>query len=292
MYWKRFKCLLALKQYDAIWIQYETLPYLPFFIENLFGLYKNKIIVDYDDAIFHIYDQHKNFLVRCFLNNKIKQVMKHAHTVIVGNSYLEEYAKKSGAKKIICIPTVVDTNKYSPSTMNATHNTPIKIGWLGSPSTQHNLHVIQSALHRLTNKLHVEYHVMGTTQSFNINNITLIKHEWSEERQQTFLNSIDIGIMPLTEELFTKGKCGYKLIQYMAYAKPVLATPIGINTEIITNDLNGFLCSSENEWFNALKMLASDQTLRQTLGANGRKIVEEKYSLKANQEKLLACFSS
>ncbi|MCD8524290.1 MAG: glycosyltransferase family 4 protein [Gammaproteobacteria bacterium] len=292
MYWKRFKYLLTAKQYDAVWIQYETLPYLPFFIENLFGLYKNKIIVDYDDAIFHIYDQHKNFLVRCFLNNKIKQVMKHAHTVIVGNSYLEEYAKKSGAKKIIRIPTVVDTDKYSPTTIDDGGNTPIKIGWLGSPSTQHNLYVIQSALHRLSKERHVEYHVMGTTDDFDIPHLTLIKHKWSEEQQREFLNSINIGIMPLTEEVFTQGKCGYKLIQYMAYAKPVLATPIGINTEIVTNHLNGFLCSSENEWLDALKTLASDQTLRQTLGKNGQKIVEEKYSLKANQEKLLSCFLS
>lgn len=290
MYWIRFKSMLAARSYQATWIQYEALPYLPFFVENLFKLYKNKIIVDYDDAMFHIYDQNKNFLVRFFLKNKIKNVMRSAHTVIVGNNYLEEYAKKSGAKKIVRIPTIVDTEIYIPKTIKSTKKS-IIIGWLGSPSTQYYLSVVRKAIIRLTKERDIEFHAMGTSVDFRIQGINIIKHDWSEEKQLEFLNTIDIGIMPLIAEPFTKGKCGYKLLQYMAYEKPVLATPIGANVEIVKNNVNGFLCTSDDQWFQNLKKLSSDEALRRTLGKKGREIVETKYSLKENEKILFSCFS-
>lgn len=280
-YWRRIKNLLQAKNYDLIWLEYEALPYVPFFLERLTGLYKNKVIVDYDDAIFHNYDRHSFFLIRYFLKNKIKEVMRSSRVVCVGNSYLKNYAKQANAKHITYLPTVVNTDVYKPNQSRQNSSDFIKIGWLGSPSTQFHLTLIENVLKKLQTEIGIEFHVMGVDKEFQSPGLNTIVHQWSEAAQLNFLNGIDIGVMPLYVNDFAKGKCGYKLIQYMAYQKPVVATPLEVNKKIVDHGVNGFLAESDAEWFNALKTLCDDKVRRESMGKNGRDKVEKNYSVNA-----------
>ena len=291
-YLKRIKILICSKKYDAVWLESEGLPHLPFFFEKLTGLYKKSVVVNYDDAVFHNYDLHKSKFIKRLLGNKISKIIGSSHTVVVGNDYLECYARLSGARNIVQIPTVVDTDVYLPTPPNFLENQPVKIGWLGSPSTQYHLALALPAIKKLQSEVEVEVelHVMGVNENFDSMCVPVTIHAWSETAQLDFLNSIDIGIMPLIDSPFARGKCGYKLIQYMAYQKPVVATPLEINNEIVNDRINGFYANTDEEWFETLKILCLDRQLQISMGENGREKVDKKYSINATFSDLLRIF--
>ncbi len=116
--------------------------------------------------------------------------------------------------------------------------------------------------------------------------------EWSEANEVAEVQSFDIGIMPLQDQPFERGKCGYKLIQYMSCGLPVVASPVGVNAEIVREGFNGFLASNEDEWREALTMLITDGVLRDRMGRAGREIVVERYSLVSQAPRLVELFSS
>lgn len=286
-YFSRLKLIRLTEKYDLIWLEYEGFPLIPFWFEKLSGLYKKKVLVNYDDAIFHKYDNAKSIIKKLFLRNKIRKVMSHSAAVIVGNYYLREYAEKSHARKVYQIPTVVDTNIYHVSN-NAKKDNIVKIGWLGSPSTQHHLISIIPAIERLGKRVDIQLCVMGVSDNFIVNSsVDIAKYKWSEKNQIEFLQNIDIGVMPLKDELFARGKCGYKLIQYMACGKPVVGTPLGASKDIIDHGINGFYAEMVSEWMRALYRLCMKKDLRAQMGMAGRRKVESFYSVKATSGKIL-----
>lgn len=277
----RIKVILTYSKVDLIWIEYETLPWFPWFIEKIFLPKKIPIITDFDDAIFHRYDSHRFRLVRMFLGSKIKKIMKKSKTVIVGNSYLAEYAKQSGSHQIEIIPTVVDLDNYNVNSFNYKKKDFI-IGWIGTPTTFYNYFI--NKLQLLKNLSFHEGFKIAVMSAINDklrnSHQSIDFFEWSEQDELSFLNSIDIGIMPLIDSPWSKGKCGYKLIQYMACGIPVIASPIGMNTKIIDHGINGFLADTDEEWAKAIKILKKDKHLRKRMGMAGRKKIENEFSLK------------
>ena len=145
-YWKRFIFLFFLKKFDLIWIEKEIFPWLPSWFEQILGLFKIPYVVDYDDAIFHNYDLNPNFLIRNILKNKIKKIIENASLVLVGNEYLMDYAKISGAQKIEMLPSVVDLKKYPVIKSNI--NQVFNIGWIGTPKTQKYLHILEKQVEK------------------------------------------------------------------------------------------------------------------------------------------------
>lgn len=276
-YLKRFRVLFSLYQYERIVIEKELFPFLPSWAEYILNRTGQKYVVDYDDAVFHNYDLHSSFFVRLLLKNKIDNIMRYSHKVLAGNSYLADRARKAGASKVIIVPTVVDSNRYFQA-YSTKPGCPVKVGWIGSPTTLKYLKGLLPVFEKLQKKYSFELVIIGGGTSIGFSGKeTLVA--WSEEGEVKEIQQLDIGIMPLTDSPWERGKCGYKLIQYMACGLPVVGSPVGVNKDLISEGGNGFLSSSENEWEMYLGKLISNQNLRIQMGQEGVKRVKDHYTL-------------
>jgi glycosyltransferase involved in cell wall biosynthesis len=286
-YWRRLIDIWRAKSFDAIWVQYETLPYLPGVFERLISISNPVIICDYDDAIFHQYDTNKNVLVRRLLRQKLAPLLRHASLCICGNAYLQKYAAQY-CKNTIIIPTVVDTDRYRPAPRK--QGTELIVGWIGSPSTWFYVVPILDDLLPFLASNGARLKVVGAgPQARNWPSVEVV--DWSEKTEVREVQSFDIGIMPLPDDQWARGKCGYKLIQYMACGIPVIASPVGVNNDIVDEGKNGFLAGDFTEWRAALHKLLTNSNLRQELGKNGHKKVVQHYSLNSQQPVLLTALS-
>jgi len=275
-YMKRFFFLFTVVKYNKLVIEKELFPYFPAFFEKLLYLFKVKYIVDFDDAIFHNYDLSRHKLIQLFLKKKIDHVMKYSSCVIAGNSYLANRAKKSGAKKVEIIPTVIDISRYE--VLNKTPTANVIIGWIGSPSTFKYIKAIKPVLQKITEKHNVIIHIIGAKENLNLGkNIRYIK--WTETSEVSEIQKFDIGIMPLENTPWELGKCSYKLIQYMGCGIPVVASPVGMNVEVVKDGWNGFLAKDIEDWYSSLENLIKNKTLKITLGGNGRELVLNKFTV-------------
>lgn len=279
-YARRLFLLFTLYRYDKIVIEKELFPFLPAWGEWWVSRLGKGYIVDYDDAVFHNYDRHTSFWIRLLLKNKISKVMRNSQKVLAGNAYLAESARKTGAARVILLPTVVDCNRYRAAESSKT-NTLVKVGWIGSPSTLKYLKSLLPVLESVKQRIPFELVVIGggSRPGFS-GKETMV--QWSEETEVREIQQLDIGIMPLRDSSWEKGKCGYKLIQYMACGLPVLASPVGVNTELVRPRCNGFLPKNRIEWEDYLVRLIADRELRVKMGSKGYKFVMEKYTLKSS----------
>lgn len=284
VYVKRIINLYHVRDFDVIWIEIEALPWLPAWIEYKLGLDKAPYIVDYDDAIFHQYDKNKFKLIKWILGHKIDLIMKHANTVLVGNEYLLERAKKAGARMIESLPTVIDLRKYPITFFN--NNDIFTIGWIGSPITSHYLKLAIPALEEICKNNTARLMLIGAKREDLPTNMPVKYVSWSEETETKEIQKFDVGIMPLPDNAWERGKCGFKLIQYMACGKPVIGSPVGVNRKIIKHGFNGYQARNIDEWIWAINKLKNDPKLRQKMGKAGREIVEKNYCLQVTAPKL------
>lgn len=276
-YWKRIQSLLRSKRFDLIWLQGEAFPWVPAGIERLLMKAGVPYVVDYDDAWFHRYDQHPSKQVRRLLGHKIDAVMRGAALVVAGNAYIEERARAAGARQTAILPTVVDLSRY-PTAPAVRPAGPVTVGWIGSSSTAKYLVQLQEPLQRLCAERQAEVIVIGAS-GLKLEGVPVREVAWAEDSEVSQMQAFDLGLMPLPDTSWERGKCGLKLIQYMSTFLPVIASPVGMNVDIVDHGVNGYLASSNNEWHEALDGLACDPLLRQNMGESGRKKVEEKYAL-------------
>ena len=286
-YLDRLGCLLKSHPFDLLWIEKELFPWLPTRADQLLLRPGMPCVVDYDDAIFHRYDQHPNPLVRVLLGKKIDGIMRHAATVVVGNDYLAGRARLAGASRIELLPSVIDLHHY---TVRAQTEGQFRIGWIGSPVTAPYLKLIRPALEEVLRQTCARLVLVGAGDQDPLPGLEKEILPWSEENGVSYIQSFDVGIMPLLDEPFERGKCGYKLIQYLACGLPVVASPVGVNNLIVEQGKIGFKASNNSEWIQALLMLSQDPQLRHTLGQNGRQAVEMKYCLQVTAPRLLKIF--
>jgi glycosyltransferase involved in cell wall biosynthesis len=244
---------------------------------------KTPYVLDYDDAIFHRYDRHPNIMVRILLGQKIDRVMKGAALVVAGNDYLADRARHAGANRIEYLPSVVDLDRYPPGRDQKREHP--AIGWIGSPVTARYLHLVHPALAQVCSGNRARLIVVGGGD-IEIGGVPTESHPWSEQTEVSAISSFDIGIMPVPDEPWERGKCGYKLIQYMACGLPVVASPVGANNQIVENGVNGFLASTMPQWVHALNALIDDPILSEQMGKAGRRKAEEKYCLQVTAPRL------
>ncbi|MGR3179337.1 MAG: glycosyltransferase family 4 protein [Candidatus Anammoxibacter sp.] len=275
-YLKRLYKLISVNRYDCIWIEKEIFPWVPLLCERLIANINIPIVVDFDDAIFHRYTTHRYAFVRKFLGKKIDNIMQAATLVTVGNDYLAMRAEMAGAKRIEIIPTAVNLNKYLYQKKPCDND--FRIGWIGTPLTQKYIQIIKKPLQKLSADPKIKLSLIGTN-NIKLNGIKTEIIEWKEDTEASAINSFDVGIMPLVNGEWERGKCGYKIIQYMACRLPVVASPVGFNTDIVDHGKNGFLAESDDDWVNYIKILRDDESLRKKMGNYGREKVEQKYSL-------------
>lgn len=283
-YWHRLKVLLSAGRYQVVCVEKELFPYFPAFPEWLLSRFKG-YWVDYDDAVFHNYDRAKYTMVSRLMPHKIDRVMQWAAVVTAGNDYLMQRAQAAGAKKILHFPTVIDPLRYQKK-VHADKDT-VTIGWIGSPSTLKYLMDLLPVLEILHKEFDVELLLInGKTAPAYSGKVRTIP--WSEAEEAAALLQMDIGIMPLPDNPWERGKCAYKLIQYMACGLPVVASPVGMNKDVVVQGINGFLAQTETEWIEALGQLIADWSLRKAFGEKGHQLVLEKYTLQQQFKKMEA----
>lgn len=289
-YVRRLFVFFTIAKYDIIWIEKEVFPYFPAFAERVLRWLGKPYVVDYDDAIFHNYDLSLNPVVRILLGKKIDVVMRNSACVIVGNRYLADRAREAGAPRVECIPTVVDLERYwYPDEKQRGQQV---IGWIGSPSTQQYVVDIRTALKKACEATGAILLLVGATASVekHFSEIPVKVVPWSEDSESELVRQMNVGIMPLKDGPWERGKCGYKLIQYMASGVPVVASPVGVNVEIVNGSHCGRLAGSESEWAEALIEILNSSALQSELGLAGRKAVEQKYSLQVQAPVLAGVF--
>lgn len=287
-YLRRIGHLLKSRRFDLLWIEKEIFPWLPAWGEILLGYSGIPYIVDYDDAIFHRYDMNSNTIVRSFLGQKIDVVMKHAAVVVAGNEYLGDRAVRAGAKRVEYIPTVIDLNRYNPIDKE---NNIFTVGWIGSPTTAKYLQLIREPLAEVCRNSKSRIVLVGSGD-IEFKEASFVVESWSEETEVSSIQRFDIGVMPLTDEPWEWGKCGYKLIQYMACGLPVIASPVGVNQKIVEHGINGFLAETPEKWVRALRSLRDNVDLRERMGKAGRIKVESQYCVQVTAPRLEALFRS
>ncbi len=273
----RMQQLITLRGFDLIWVHMDLFPYLPGTFERLAFLKRIPVIYDFDDAVFHNYDQLSNPLGRWVLKDRLKPLLQGAAMAFCGNRYLQEYAQQYCDRTMI-VPTILDTDIYTPPAADA-DRAKLRIGWLGTPSTWESYVVpMLPMLLDEAEKADAELYVVGANGAGGVAP-RLIRKRWAEAEEVADIQAMDVCIMPLDDGLWARGKCGYKLIQYMACGKPVIASPVGVNARIVDAGENGYLAQDEPQWRSALSRLLGDAGLRSRMGGYGRAKMEREYSL-------------
>jgi glycosyltransferase involved in cell wall biosynthesis len=295
---KRLDSLRDASRFDAILIYREIFPIGPALIERLLGLRRRPpVVFDFDDAIFLPSVSDANRLIGALKQpGKVATIIRHSGHVIAGNDYLASYARKfNGA--VTVIPTCVDTTKFVPSPGLFSSNGPnrsrdLVVGWIGSPTTAFYLRQLEHVLRRVRERHPFHLRLSGTGEPLDVAGVTTENAEWTLDREVELFNTCDVGVYPLLDDDWSKGKCGFKAIEFMACGVPVVAAAVGVNREIIEDGVNGFLASTEDEWVEKLGRLLADRDLRLRFGQAGRRTVEARYSLRVHAPTLANTISN
>lgn len=281
----RIKMLRAVAKHDVVVIQKKT----SFHLFELAAMKRlnPRIIFDMDDAVmFHELEHHQPLTGKNF--KTFIRTINHCAAVVAGNRFLAKFAEPN-CKQVYVLPTPIDTSRYQVKDYSQPSDKVI-IGWLGLSGNLHYLKRLQPVLHKLCAEFHNVYLKIVSNVFIDMEGVRIIKEKWSLETEIESLRSFDIGIMPLDDTLWARGKCGYKILQYMGVGVPAVASPVGINVEFIQRGVTGFLASKENEWHQSLSTLVADSELRRCMGDRGREALEQHYSQQRFANKYLRIF--
>lgn len=260
----RLPLLLQHYKYDIVWQNRLIIPHQFFFEKKI----STQIVFDFDDAIW-LRDG----------RTQVTGAITKAAIVFAGNEYLADFAAKYNRNTFI-IPSTIDTEKNFPLHRQSGYFT---IGWIGTVTNFKFLDIIKPAVEKFLS-LHADARFMVVSSEqpsqFKFENKNMIFQFWNAEDENKLINEFTIGLMPLSENDFTKGKCSYKMLQYMACGKPVVVSPVGMNNKILSEDTVGLSATTTEEWFNAFEILKNEQSFYNTCAENGRRLVENNYSLK------------
>jgi len=287
---RRLSLLSKVKDYDLVYILREAALLGPPVFERLIHQRGVPIVFDFDDAIFVSYRSPSNgYLSYLKFASKTKTICRISSHVMVGNPYLAQYARQVN-DRVTVIPTTIDTEKYRVPPRTEKSGPPV-IGWTGSHSTVQHLDTLRGALKKLAERESFRLRVIGTP-TYDCPPVDVEAVHWRSETEVEDVAAIDIGVMPLPEDRWSIGKCGLKALQFMALGIPTVCSPVGVNTDIIQDNQNGFIASTEDEWVDKLSRLLRSHELRQRLGHAGRVTVEEKYSAITQTPRVYEIFKS
>jgi len=269
-HWLRTK----LQRFDVVFIDREIFDNTTTDMEQRFRESCGRLVIDLDDAVFLRYPE------------KFAQLMKLADMVVCGNRFLME--KVQPLNSSIChVPTCVDLDDYSERLARMTDASDPVVGWMGTAGNLKYLSVAADALRTLAGELPFELRIVvpdiSSLSEVDLSGVRVVHERWLPHREVEQLQQFDIGLMPLfPNQEWDIYKCGLKLIQYLAVGVPGIAAPVGVNSEILDNNQNGFAAQTTDEWLAALRLLTSHPEIRQQMGHRGRQTVERKYSIQAN----------
>lgn len=287
---RRFFQLFHLKSYSYIFIHREATPVGPPFFEFIASkVLKKKIIYDFDDAIWiPNYSEANSFFSFLKGYSNVKHICHWSHRVSCGNSYLCEFASLENPN-VQYNPTTIDTENYHSKIKDHSGGRFV-IGWTGSHSTIRYLNEIIPVIEELEQVYDFEFIVISDIKpDFQLKSLKFTK--WNKETEIDDLLKFNVGIMPLENDKWAKGKCGFKALQYMALGIPAIVSPVGVNTKIVDHDVNGYVCNTREEWKNALETLLKNPEKLQAMARKTRLKIEQFYSVKSNTENFMRLFS-
>lgn len=272
----------ALPRADVALVQREAFFAGPPVVEWALGLGGVPYIFDFDDSIWiaGVSEANKAF---SFVKpaGKTDWLIRNAALVFAGNEYLASYARRLNSK-VVVVPTTIDTVSYVPRATSKPSGSPVCVGWSGSFSTIAHFQLAIPALRRVKARFGdaVCFRVIGDG-NFKVPELGIVGQPWIAASEVPDLHEIDIGLMPLADDEWSRGKCGLKGLQYMALGIPTLMSPVGVNSEIIQEGVSGYLPRTEDEWVDRISGLVQSAELRQRMGAAGREVVVRRYSVEA-----------
>jgi glycosyltransferase involved in cell wall biosynthesis len=269
-----------LKKGDIIFVQRKRLPRaVLLFLKRL----KKRILYDFDDAVMFKNSLSKNpYSLRRTMS--FKRMLRYADLVIAGNEFLKEEADKYH-KNVKVLPTPIDAERYREKEFRESDT--VNIGWIGDHGSIHYMESYKDVWEAIGRKYgHVVLTIICDT-FIETKDISLRKIPWSYEREIDDLMSLDIGVMPLFDDLWSQGKCGFKIVQYLGVGVPVVCTPVGINRDVIEDGVNGFWAMTKDEWIERLSMLVENASARAKMGKEGRRKIMDQYSVQVCAPKLV-----
>ncbi len=285
----RFLLLFQLASYHFVFIHREASPIGPPIFEWIIAkIWRKKIIYDFDDAIWLSNTSNNNRIAAAFKwHHKVSAICKWSYKVSVGNQYLADFAKQFNSNVTIN-PTTIDTEGLHFPTITTKNEKPI-IGWTGTHSTMPYLLPILPILDKIAKSHDFQLLVISNQKpSFERPYLEFIP--WKKETEILDLQKMNIGIMPLADDQWAKGKCGFKALQYMALRIPAVVSPVGVNTEIVDHGINGFICESDKEWEKSLTLFLSNSSLIEEMADACRQKIVDKYSVLSNTNNFLELF--
>ena len=288
----RLLTLVTSGRYDLFFIYREAFPFGPPVIEMLLTAMRGRpVVYDFDDAVFLPNTSEANsFTGSLKYPQKVPSIMARCDLVIAGNQYLANYARRFNPA-VTVIPTCLDTTVFRPrdAALRPTDGPPV-VGWIGTPTTAPYLNGIAASLGTVARDRPFVFRVSGAGAPVRMPGVTIAVRPWTLASEVDLFATCDVGVYPLVDDEWALGKCGFKAIQFMACGVPVVASRVGVNTEIIEDGVNGFLATTEAEWTDKVGRLLADPVLRLQLGTAGRQTIESRYSLAANAPLMVAAF--
>ena len=285
----RLRSLRGLSQYDLVVLYREAFPIGPPVIERwLAGPGKPPIVYDFDDAIFlpNVSDANR-VIASLKWAGKVPEIVRRSAQVIAGNDYLAAFARRHNPA-VLTIPTCVDTDKFTRRIDGQGGREPLVVGWIGSPTTAPYLSILTDVFRSVHAVTPFQVKVSGAASAVVFEGVPTTNVPWSLADEVSLFNTCDVGVYPMADDEWAKGKCGFKAIQFMSCGVPVVASAVGENLEIIEDGVNGFLARSPDEWETKLRRLLTDAPLRARFGDAGRRTVEARYSLRVCAPKVAA----
>jgi len=291
----RLTSLHEVNRFDLVFTYREIFPIGPAVIERfLTSPRRPPLVFDFDDAIFLPSVSDANRLIAALkFPAKVNSIIRRSAHVIAGNDFLASHARQR-TDAVTVIPTCVDTSLFVPraaapadTEAQAAGRLPV-IGWIGSPTTTGYIRALAPALRRVGARHQFVLRISGAGEALQMPGVRVDNVPWSLAREVDLFNACDIGVYPLADDEWSKGKCGLKAIAFMACGVPVIASAVGVNSQIIQDGASGLLATTEEDWVAKLELLLTDRHLRRRLATAGRRVVEERYSLTVNAPKLAA----
>ena len=273
---KRVQDVVTARNVDVAFLYRETFPLGPAVLDAHLQR-RVPVVYDFDDAIFLGDTSDANSVIaKLKMPQKIQRIIAGATITTVGNAFLAAYAKRF-SDSVRVLPTTIDIEKYRPPKERSSGPL-VRIGWSGSKTTSAHLETIVAVLVRALRELPIELRLIGDPDFRLPDSGRVIVKGWDPRTEIQDISAFDIGVMPLPDDDWSRGKCGLKALQYMALGVPPIVAPVGVNTDIVSNGENGLVAQSEDEWLTAIERLVADESLRRELGAAARETVEQRYS--------------
>jgi glycosyltransferase involved in cell wall biosynthesis len=286
---RRLHDVATARRWDAVFLFREAASVGPAFFERLLAR-RVPYVFDFDDAIFIPQASEANRMFS-FLKSHVKTdtIVRLAAHVTPGNAFLAEYSRRFNAN-VTVMPTTIDTEKYVPRVKTA-NDVPV-IGWSGSLTTAMYIHEMRDVFAEVAKTHRFRLRIVGAGKFDPVPGVETEVLPWVSATEVDDLAPIDIGLMPLRHDPWARGKCGLKALQYMALGTPAVVSPVGVNTEIIEEGVNGFLASTPEEWAMRLRELVDAPEKRLAMGAAARRTVETRYSARTQVPRLAEIFRS